>query len=310
MDLERLKNALRVADAGSMTAAASALYITPVSLREQINRLEEELGFALFERSSRGVRPTEAGAVFFEALRPQLDAFDALLARCRRIGTAARRIRAALYAPYTFAQYCDRYRQLHPEVEFEYGESNFDINSDSGLFLSRNNYDIMQECYSPGFADQGLSFLPLWSEPYCCFLSHAHPLARRQTVSLDDLKGESVYAALALSLDVRLLDKRCREARIPVRRVPFSDLNILRLCSAGNVFIAEQSAAAIFSQLVCVPIVPETLLVHGIVYREPVNQPTAGFIAYLAETTGADALERLHLQCEATLAELGIEKQG
>lgn len=55
---------LAVADLGGFTQAAAGLFIAQSALSRQIAQLEEELGFALFEREPRGVRLTPAGAVY------------------------------------------------------------------------------------------------------------------------------------------------------------------------------------------------------------------------------------------------------
>ncbi len=57
---------VRVARAGSFSAAARDLDQTPSAVSKQIGRLEDRLGARLFDRTTRQVRLTEAGAAFFE----------------------------------------------------------------------------------------------------------------------------------------------------------------------------------------------------------------------------------------------------
>jgi DNA-binding transcriptional LysR family regulator len=64
MDTSRLRAFREVARHGSFTAAATALQISQPAVSQHIARLEQELGCALLERSSRRVRPTPAGDVF------------------------------------------------------------------------------------------------------------------------------------------------------------------------------------------------------------------------------------------------------
>src|SRR5581483_11772453 len=52
---------VRVAELGSITRAASHLHLAQPALTRHVQRLEEELGVALFTRANRGVRLTEAG---------------------------------------------------------------------------------------------------------------------------------------------------------------------------------------------------------------------------------------------------------
>ena len=66
MENRQLLYFTRIVELGSFTKAAAELRIAQPSLGQQVRNLEEELGTALLVRHSRGVKPTEAGAVLFE----------------------------------------------------------------------------------------------------------------------------------------------------------------------------------------------------------------------------------------------------
>lgn len=61
MELRSLFYFVRIAELGSITRAAAHLRVAQPALTRQVQRLEEELGVALFTRVNRGVRLTEAG---------------------------------------------------------------------------------------------------------------------------------------------------------------------------------------------------------------------------------------------------------
>ncbi len=63
LDLGSLRLVRAIADAGSITAAATALGCTQPAVSQHVRRLEKRLGTALLERHPRGVRLTEAGQV-------------------------------------------------------------------------------------------------------------------------------------------------------------------------------------------------------------------------------------------------------
>lgn len=62
-----------VVERGSFTAAAEALQTAKSSVSETVRALEERLGVRLLERTTRKVRPTEAGAAFYRQCRRLLD---------------------------------------------------------------------------------------------------------------------------------------------------------------------------------------------------------------------------------------------
>lgn len=64
MDLRRLEIFAKVAELGSFSRAAEALYLTQPTVSEHIRALEDELGAQLLDRLGRGATPTRAGQLF------------------------------------------------------------------------------------------------------------------------------------------------------------------------------------------------------------------------------------------------------
>lgn len=64
MTIHQLQSFLAVAEKQSFTAAADTLYISQSALSQQIRQLEHQLGFQLFDRSTRQVTLTRQAAAF------------------------------------------------------------------------------------------------------------------------------------------------------------------------------------------------------------------------------------------------------
>ncbi len=75
MTIFQLECMLAVANLGSFTAAAKQCFITQPSLSVQIQTLENELGMVLFDRTTKPVKPTEAGEMIIEQARKTVAAF-------------------------------------------------------------------------------------------------------------------------------------------------------------------------------------------------------------------------------------------
>lgn len=63
MDLRRLEIFAKVAELGSFSRAADALFLTQPTVSEHVRALEDELGVQLLDRLGRGTSPTRAGTL-------------------------------------------------------------------------------------------------------------------------------------------------------------------------------------------------------------------------------------------------------
>ncbi len=97
MPLQVLRYAISIGEHGSTLAAAHEVNLTSSALSRQIAQLEHELGVALFERHSRGMRPTAAGEVFIDAARQMVARMERLAADLDDVQTL-KRGHVALYA--------------------------------------------------------------------------------------------------------------------------------------------------------------------------------------------------------------------
>ena len=81
MDVRLLEAFRAVVDHRSVTAAAGALGVTQPAVSTQIARLEEAIGFALFERSGGRLKPTPEGMLFYAEATRVLQTMDRRLAK-------------------------------------------------------------------------------------------------------------------------------------------------------------------------------------------------------------------------------------
>ncbi|MBQ6373328.1 MAG: LysR family transcriptional regulator [Clostridia bacterium] len=79
MELTQLRYFLRVYQTRNMCAAAAQLNVSQQAVSKQIQKLEEELGVALFQRSSRGVRATPYADMLAEKVQDFMPGLDALV---------------------------------------------------------------------------------------------------------------------------------------------------------------------------------------------------------------------------------------
>jgi DNA-binding transcriptional LysR family regulator len=101
--LADMETFVRVIEAGSFSAAAQQMRLGQPAVSKAISRLERRLGVSLVLRSTRGLRPTEAGQSYYEEARAVLQrAEQAELAALTAGKSLSGRLRIS--APVTFAR--------------------------------------------------------------------------------------------------------------------------------------------------------------------------------------------------------------
>lgn len=120
----QLDTFLQVADAGSFSKAAAALYITPTAVIKQINLLETELRLQLFVRTHRGLTLTESGKSLYRDAAYLIQYSQESLARARNAVSPADnvvRIGTSVMTPWKFLE--DLWPQMHahcPEIKLQF----------------------------------------------------------------------------------------------------------------------------------------------------------------------------------------------
>ncbi|MFC4518476.1 LysR family transcriptional regulator [Cupriavidus pinatubonensis] len=85
MELRHLRYFIAVAEHESIRLAAEHIHVTQPAISRQIHDMEEELGFALFSRTPRGLKLTTAGKAYLRDARAALDRLEAAARAAQRI---------------------------------------------------------------------------------------------------------------------------------------------------------------------------------------------------------------------------------
>lgn len=86
MNTTYLNFALEIERVGSITQAAQNLYMAQPNLSKAIKELEKELGFTIFKRTPKGVKPTEEGTEFLYHARHIVEQLNAVDRISQRVG--------------------------------------------------------------------------------------------------------------------------------------------------------------------------------------------------------------------------------
>ncbi|ARZ71441.1 transcriptional regulator LysR family [Streptomyces albireticuli] len=188
----RLRCFLALAEELSFTRAAGRVRLAQQALSLQIRKLEEGLGVRLFERTTRQVSLTAAGAALLPEARRVVGAWEhalAVLDECRREAVTLRLGFVAGAALELTGPILDEFARRRPEVSLVQREFHRD---DPSAGLGRGLVDVA--FVRPPFGTAGLCLRELLVEPRVAGLRASHPLAGRESLSVRDLRDLPVVA--------------------------------------------------------------------------------------------------------------------
>lgn len=118
----------KAAELGSFSAAAEALGLTPASVSRSIKRLEERLGVRLFSRTTRNVRLTSEGELYWQECRQALEQIaeaERAITGNQKVPSGHLRISVGtLYANYRLLPVLHHFTTAYPQIELELSLSN------------------------------------------------------------------------------------------------------------------------------------------------------------------------------------------
>lgn len=136
MELSTLKTALLVRDLGSFAAVARLLDLDASSVSRVIAQLEQDIGFRLFQRSTRSLAPTGEGELYLNRVAPLVEELEAAGDEARTTAVTPRGT-LRMTASISFVQEClmpilPEFRQRYPEIDLEIlaSDANLDLRSE------------------------------------------------------------------------------------------------------------------------------------------------------------------------------------
>jgi LysR family hydrogen peroxide-inducible transcriptional activator len=191
MNLRDLRYLVALADTRHFGKAAERSFVSQPTLSAQIKKLENYLGVQLIERQPRRVTLTETGARILPIARRILQDSDEIVSLARNeYDPLSGKINVALIptiGPYLLPVVTRRLRKQLPQLK---------------LMLYEHQTQPLLERLRAGDIDLGVLALPvpldgleareLYDEPFSVALPNGNPLAKKNSIKLDDLSGETL----------------------------------------------------------------------------------------------------------------------
>lgn len=193
--LRHLQVVVALAELGSLRRAGESIGLTQPAVTQVLADLERMLEVELFQRHSRGVRPTAAGAELVPVARRVLhgaaEVAEGMAVRAAR-GLALLRVAASLTSMTgLLSGALPRFSARHPGIQLQVTEAEAPA---LGVLLARGECDLAV-WRETSVVPQGWVFEPLVADRLVVVCGPRHRLARRRRLALDDLRDETWLAA-------------------------------------------------------------------------------------------------------------------
>ena len=187
MELAALQAFVAVAESGSFSRAADALFLTQPAVSKRIAALEEDVRGRLFDRMARSVHLTEAGEALLPHARRVLAEVEASRQAVADLGgTVAGRLRIGTShhvglhrLPPILRAYTARFPDVELDLHF--------MDSEQACFAVERGELELAVVTLPEMPPDTLSVEVLWPDPLDFFAAPGHPLADRERVEAPDL---------------------------------------------------------------------------------------------------------------------------
>lgn len=251
MELRQLRYFIAVAESLSFSRAAEELHITVPPLSRQIRQLEDEFDVQLFVRNRRRVILTDAGRLFLreaKMVEQQMTQFTNCVRHAKDGDAGTVRIGIGLHLGERLSRAVMEHSRQYPRVEIQ----------TSGIYSSLQNAALVDGKVDVGFLRPPvdrvhLNSKPLFDERLIVLVNRESPLAKRRSVRIRDLTGETLllhHRDASAGLHDKILELFARVGIYPQvvqlenGPLPSDDVQRLLLAAHRGIFIAADEAPA------------------------------------------------------------------
>jgi DNA-binding transcriptional LysR family regulator len=189
VDLRRLEIFVKVAELGSFSRAADALFLTQPTVSEHVRALEDSLGVQLLDRLGRGTTPTRAGTLLLGYARR-------MLALSREAAQAIEQFQGCVSGELTIGGSTIPGEYVVPELIGAFRGKYPDVRISLLIGASREVQAWVEDgrveigVVGAAPSSRAIEGRPLMADELVVVVGAEHPWATRDTVSLEDLKAE------------------------------------------------------------------------------------------------------------------------
>jgi DNA-binding transcriptional LysR family regulator len=195
MELRHLRYFVAVAEEENVSRAALKLHVSQPGVSRQIQDLEEEIGFQLFERSAKSLKLTAAGKVFFAEAKSVLQHADDAVKKARAASGGTTSEINVGYAPSLTVQILPQALRTFQEKFPGARVALHDLSTEEMLAqLGEKKLQVALTVRPSAKLLRGLNFEELARYEMCVAVAPKNPLAKLKSVSLEQISREPLIA--------------------------------------------------------------------------------------------------------------------
>jgi LysR family transcriptional regulator, hydrogen peroxide-inducible genes activator len=191
MTITQLEYIVAVYNHGSFSVAASHCFVTQPTLSMQIQKLEDELGVTIFDRSRNPIAATDIGEKLIrqaKVILDERDRFQNLVEDVKGEFTGILKIGIIpTIAPFLLPLFLQKFVNKYPKIELIFDELTT-AEIISGLNRSSLDFGILA---LPVY-DSGIIAKSLYYEPFVGFIPEHHKLFRKKKLDVEDLNADDL----------------------------------------------------------------------------------------------------------------------
>jgi DNA-binding transcriptional LysR family regulator len=196
MNTQHFKYAVEVERTSSITQAAENLYMGQPNLSKAIKELEDSIGYAIFERTSKGVTPTQKGREFLAYARNILHQIEKIESLSDTALTNAQNFNISIPRGSYIADAITRFVaelddskginvNVHETNSFQVINNIIDGPFNTGIIRYQAEYENYFYDY---LNEKQLRSEPLWEFDLLALMSVNHPLATKEIIEYEELR--------------------------------------------------------------------------------------------------------------------------
>ena len=283
MNTKQIDYCIELARTLNFSRAAENLFVSQPSFSYQIRLLEEEIGFALFERSGKGASLTPAGAQFVaylagmrEDLKRAVEQGQNFSAKYRDNITVSLMVRQALYfLPEAIRLFAEKEPQVQITPVFQYS---------NGMepFL-RNEVDVLFALKEQTRQIPGIRVYELFESRIYLISHRDDPLSEKNSISEEDLYGRTLMVGGGSPPALRAVQHRLiASGQISYFNSPDHDSTLTNVAAGRGVCLAPGFLNDHSGQFAWIPFdCPESFSCVLCTHREDKRPSLAAFLDIL-----------------------------